>query len=105
MRKLKMAEQFGATDLIDATQGDPVAQVKDLLPGEPLMGVFPGGGVDSGRVRATLEPERLSGAYRAIGRLLCRSRRILLSGPKMDGRGCLSICFSNFHGPNAGPRR
>jgi S-(hydroxymethyl)glutathione dehydrogenase/alcohol dehydrogenase len=44
--KLKMAEQFGATDLIDATQGDPVAQVKDLLPGEPLMGVFPGGGVD-----------------------------------------------------------
>jgi S-(hydroxymethyl)glutathione dehydrogenase/alcohol dehydrogenase len=44
--KLKMAEQFGATDLVDATQGDPVAQVKDLLPGEPVMGVFPGGGVD-----------------------------------------------------------
>ncbi len=44
--KLKMAEQFGATDLVDATQGDPVARVKDLLPGPPVMGAFPGGGVD-----------------------------------------------------------
>ena len=31
--KLKMAEQFGATDLVDATKGDPVAQVKDLTGG------------------------------------------------------------------------
>src|SRR3954451_14363674 len=31
--KLKMAEQFGATDLVDASQGDPVAQVKELTGG------------------------------------------------------------------------
>jgi S-(hydroxymethyl)glutathione dehydrogenase/alcohol dehydrogenase len=43
--KLKLAEQFGATDLVDATKGDPVAQVKDLLAGSPAMGL-PGGGVD-----------------------------------------------------------
>ena len=44
--KLKMAELFGATDVVDATKADPVAQVKDLLPGAPVMGVLPGGGVD-----------------------------------------------------------
>ena len=44
--KLKMAEQFGATDLVDATKGDPVAQVKELLPGAPALGGLPGGGVD-----------------------------------------------------------
>jgi S-(hydroxymethyl)glutathione dehydrogenase/alcohol dehydrogenase len=31
--KLKMAEQFGATDLVDATVADPVEQVRSLLPG------------------------------------------------------------------------
>ncbi len=31
--KLKMAEQFGATDLVDASAGDPVEQVRSLLPG------------------------------------------------------------------------
>jgi S-(hydroxymethyl)glutathione dehydrogenase/alcohol dehydrogenase len=34
--KLKMAEQFGATDLVDASSGDAVAQVQELT----------GGGVD-----------------------------------------------------------
>ena len=43
--KLKLAEQFGATDLVDASAGDPVAQVKDLLPGSATLGVA-GGGVD-----------------------------------------------------------
>jgi S-(hydroxymethyl)glutathione dehydrogenase/alcohol dehydrogenase len=43
--KLKMAEQFGATDLVDATAGDPVGQVMALLPGAPSFG-SPGGGVD-----------------------------------------------------------
>jgi S-(hydroxymethyl)glutathione dehydrogenase/alcohol dehydrogenase len=43
--KLKLAEQFGATDLVDASQADPVQQVRALLPGRPgLLGV--GGGVD-----------------------------------------------------------
>ena len=32
--KLKMAEQFGATDLIDASKGDPVMQVLELTGGE-----------------------------------------------------------------------
>ena len=31
--KLKMAEQFGATDLVDAGAGDPVAQVQELTGG------------------------------------------------------------------------
>src|SRR3954447_18018166 len=31
--KLKMAEQFGATDLVDASQGDPVAQIQELTGG------------------------------------------------------------------------
>jgi S-(hydroxymethyl)glutathione dehydrogenase/alcohol dehydrogenase len=31
--KLKLAEQFGATDVIDASQSDPVEAVRDLLPG------------------------------------------------------------------------
>ena len=66
---------------------------------------LPGRGVGSGRVRATPEPERLSGAHGAIVRLLCRGRRILFPGTQMDGRGCLPVCFSNFHGSNAGPRR
>ena len=43
--KLKLAEQFGATDLVDASIADPVEQVRTLFPGRPLMGL-PGGGVD-----------------------------------------------------------
>jgi len=43
--KLKMAEQFGATDVIDASAGDPVEQVRALLPGRPGL-AGPGGGVD-----------------------------------------------------------
>jgi S-(hydroxymethyl)glutathione dehydrogenase/alcohol dehydrogenase len=31
--KLKLAEQFGATDVVDATYGDPVAQVQELTGG------------------------------------------------------------------------
>ena len=31
--KLKMAEQFGATDLVDASEGDAVASVMDLTGG------------------------------------------------------------------------
>lgn len=31
--KLKLAEQFGATDLVDASKGDPVAQVMELTRG------------------------------------------------------------------------
>jgi S-(hydroxymethyl)glutathione dehydrogenase/alcohol dehydrogenase len=31
--KLKMAEQFGATDLVDASAGDPVAQVQEISGG------------------------------------------------------------------------
>lgn len=38
--KLKMAEQFGATDLVDASEGDPVQQVRALL---PAPGYNPGG--------------------------------------------------------------
>jgi S-(hydroxymethyl)glutathione dehydrogenase/alcohol dehydrogenase len=42
--KLKLAEQFGATDLIDAAAGDPVQQVRDLLPGAAgLLGTGAGG--------------------------------------------------------------
>jgi S-(hydroxymethyl)glutathione dehydrogenase/alcohol dehydrogenase len=44
--KLTLAEQFGATDLVDATKGDPVAQVKDLLPGGAGTAASPGAGVD-----------------------------------------------------------
>ena len=66
--------------------------------------LIPSGSMDSGRVRATLEPERLPGAHGAIVRLLCRGWRILLPGPQMDDRGCFSVCFSNFHGPDARPR-
>src|SRR5205814_1923246 len=31
--KLKLAELFGATDLVDASAGDPVAQVQELTGG------------------------------------------------------------------------
>jgi S-(hydroxymethyl)glutathione dehydrogenase/alcohol dehydrogenase len=44
--KLKMAELFGATDLVDATAADPVAQVRQLLPEPPATGLLAGGGVD-----------------------------------------------------------
>lgn len=30
--KLELAKQLGATDMVDASQGDPVAQVKELVP-------------------------------------------------------------------------
>jgi S-(hydroxymethyl)glutathione dehydrogenase/alcohol dehydrogenase len=43
--KLKLAEQFGATDLIDAASTDPVSEVRRLLPGAPGM-LGTGGGVD-----------------------------------------------------------
>jgi S-(hydroxymethyl)glutathione dehydrogenase/alcohol dehydrogenase len=31
--KLKLAEQFGATDLVDASDGDPVKRIRELFPG------------------------------------------------------------------------
>lgn len=43
--KLKLAEQFGATDLIDAAAADPVAEIRRLFPGAPGM-FAAGGGVD-----------------------------------------------------------
>ncbi len=43
--KLKLAEQFGATDLIDASAVDPVSEVRRLFPGAPGM-LTGGGGVD-----------------------------------------------------------
>jgi S-(hydroxymethyl)glutathione dehydrogenase/alcohol dehydrogenase len=43
--KLKLAEQFGATDLIDASAVDPVVETRRLFPG--VAGMFgAGGGVD-----------------------------------------------------------
>jgi S-(hydroxymethyl)glutathione dehydrogenase/alcohol dehydrogenase len=43
--KLKLAEQFGATDLVDAANVDPVEEVRRLFPGTAgLLGT--GGGVD-----------------------------------------------------------
>ncbi len=43
--KLKLAEQFGATDLIDASAVDPVAEIRRLFPGVAGM-LGTGGGVD-----------------------------------------------------------
>jgi S-(hydroxymethyl)glutathione dehydrogenase/alcohol dehydrogenase len=37
--KLEMAKAFGATDVIDARAGDPVQQVRELLPGRVSPGV------------------------------------------------------------------
>src|SRR5438132_5821543 len=43
--KLKLAEQFGATDVVDASGTDPVEAVRSLFPGRPGFG-GPSGGVD-----------------------------------------------------------
>ena len=40
--KLELARQFGATDVVNASEGDPVEQVRTLLPG----GASPAAGVD-----------------------------------------------------------
>jgi S-(hydroxymethyl)glutathione dehydrogenase/alcohol dehydrogenase len=37
--KLELAARFGATDLVDASAADPVAQVRDLFPGVVSSGV------------------------------------------------------------------
>jgi S-(hydroxymethyl)glutathione dehydrogenase/alcohol dehydrogenase len=43
--KLKLAEQFGATDTVDASATDPVQAVRDLFPARAGIG-RPGGGVE-----------------------------------------------------------
>src|SRR5438552_2859805 len=43
--KLELAKTFGATDVVDASEADPVEQVRALFAGRPGLG-GPGGGVD-----------------------------------------------------------
>jgi Zn-dependent alcohol dehydrogenase len=65
--KRAMAEQFGATDFIDATQGDAAEQIRTLLPHSKTQttGTFGSGGVDW-TFECTGSPRALKSAVEAL---------------------------------------
>jgi Zn-dependent alcohol dehydrogenase len=65
--KRAMAEQFGATDFIDATQGDAAEQIRTLLPHSKTQttGAFGSGGVDW-TFECTGSPRALKSAVEAL---------------------------------------